>query len=357
VIRAVGLILAESARVALAARAVTGLVLLLGFVVPASALAVAGRNVEGQAAVLNRLDDAGSRILTIVSEAGGPGLPAAAADRIASLEGVAWVLGLGRASDVRAGGGGGPVPLRAVRSIRAPVAVSGASRQGAFVSEESARRLGLAGGFGWLSTINVPVVGWFRAVYPLGALNTFAIVPVEDEEQPLERIIVAVSDVAWVEQTSAHLRDLIGGAIGDSVSIEWSPELLAARASVRDEVARRDRLLVLALLASAAILAGIVVFTWTLGARRDFGRRRALGASRSQLVLLVVTATAMPALAGAALGSLAGWAYLSAQLGGPADPRFALAVGTLAVLACCGASIPPALLAAGRDPLRVLRVP
>lgn len=348
--------MAEAARVAWATRSVTALVMILSFLVPASALAVAGRNVEGQAAVLGRLDDAGSRILTVIAGTSGPGLPVAAVDRIASLEGVDWVLGLGPSRDVRAGDGAGPVPMRAVRSVRAPVVLNADGRPGALLSERSARQLGLDGAYGWLAPANTPVVGWFHADYPVDALNAFAILP-DGGEQALERIIVAVSDAGWVEPTAGHVRALVGGPAGTSASVEWSQDLLAARTAVQDEVARRDRMLVVGLLSLAAVMAGTVVFTWTLSARRDFGRRRALGASRSQLVVLVVAATALPALAGALLGSLAGWVYLSAQVGGASNPTFALAVGVLSVLACCGAAVPPAVLSATRDPLRVLRVP
>lgn len=349
-----GSVIAEAARVARASPAVTSLVLILAFLVPASALAVAGRNVAGQVAVLARLDDAGSRLLTVVADPGGTGLPVAAADRIASLEGVAWVLGLGPSHDVRAGAG--PVPMRAVRSIRAPVALGGDGGTGALVSSVSARRLGLGGAFGWLDPANESIVGWFRADYPVGALNAFVVVRAAGDEQ-LERVIVAVSDAGWAEQTAAHLHDLIGGRAGTSASVEWNQDLLAARVAVQDEVARRDRMLVVGLLSVAAVLAGIVVFTWTLAAQRDFGRRRALGASRAQLVALVVVVTALPAVCGASLGSLAGWAYLSAQAGAVSDPRFVLAVGLMSVLVCSGAAVAPAVVSACRDPLRVLRLP
>jgi len=51
--------------------------------------------VEGQAAVLAAVDSAGARVITVVSTAQGPVLPAAAVDRIASPLGVTWVVGLG----------------------------------------------------------------------------------------------------------------------------------------------------------------------------------------------------------------------------------------------------------------------
>jgi putative ABC transport system permease protein len=348
---------AESTRIAASTRVISGLVVLLAFAVPVAVLGVTGRNVEGQAAILARLDDAGARILTIVSGPDGAALPATAVDRIARLEGVTWVVGLGPVSDVRSGLGGGPAPLRAIRAIKAPVLFGHSARPGAFLSETSAARLGLGGAYGTLMPDGITVVGWFRATEPLGALEAFALIPSNDDALRLERIIVAVDDVGWLDLATAHLRDLIGSDAAEVATVEGSPALVEARAAVRDEVARRDRLLVVAIMLVAMALACVVVFTGTIGQRRDFGRRRALGATRVQLTTLVMAGTLWPAIIGAVPGCLVGWVYLGAQLGRPADPQFPLAVGVLVALALTLASALPAAHAATRDPLRVLRVP
>lgn len=77
---------------------------------------------------------------------------------------------------------------------------------------------------------------------------------------------------------------------------------------------------------------GVAIVTVTmLGAvssrRRDFGRRRALGASRSSLITLVLIHTAVAAVTG------------------------------LCVLVALLGALIPALAAAYRDPMRILRVP
>jgi putative ABC transport system permease protein len=41
----------------------------------------------------------------------------------------------------------------------------------------------------------------------------------------------------------------------------------------------------------------------------------------------------------------------------PPDLRFAVAVGVLAIIATIAAAVPPAIVAAHRDPVKVLRVP
>jgi putative ABC transport system permease protein len=155
----------------------------------------------------------------------------------------------------------------------------------------------------------------------------------------------------------AALPDLLGDVTARATTIELSRELLAAREAVRDEVVSRDRATILGLLATSTIIAAVVVLAGTVGSRRDFGRRRALGATRLQLAVLVVFATLWPALMGATLGTSLGTAAVWFALDRTIDPGFALAVAYLTTFALVAASVIPAAIAASRDPLRVLRVP
>lgn len=361
----------ESVRVAGATRVVSGLVMLLALVVPAVVLGATGLNIEAQAAILGRVDEAGTRTMTIVSTGQSAVIPATAVERIARLSGVDGVVGLGPVFDVRLSQpAGSPTPVRAYRAAGAPVSFSGLSaagksgsgvendpREGAYVSNASAARVGLAGAYGMLEPGGLQVAGWFRADEPLGSLDAFILVPSRDDALLLERIIVAVEDVGWVDLVAANLPGLVGADAADATSIERSPALLEAREAVRNEVTRRDRTLVLALLGVAMLVAAVVVFAGTVAGRRDFGRRRALGATQGQLTLLVMLGTLWPALIGAALGTAAGWLYLGSRLGHLPDWRFPLSIGILAVLSLVAASALPAAVAATRDPLRVLRVP
>lgn len=352
-------LIAESARVTWTTRVVSGLVLLLALAVPATVLGVAGLNIEAQAAILRRVDEIGARTMTIVSTGSELALRATAVERIARLDGVAWVVGLGPVFDVRTRRpGGGPTPVRGYQAVGAPVTFSGSTASGgAFLSATSAQRVGLAGAYSVLDPGSLRVVGWFEAAPPLESLEAFILVPSDDDALRLERIIVAVEDVGWVESVAASLPSMIGAEARQTTSIERSPALLEARAAVRDEVSRRDRVVVLALLGVAMALVSMVVFAGTVAARRDFGRRRALGATRGQLTVLVMLGTLWPALVGSLMGTAAGWLYLGSRLGYLPDWQFPLAVGTLAVLTIVIASALPAAVAATRDPLRVLRVP
>ncbi len=361
--RSVRPLLGESARVAASTRVPSALVGLLALLAPLVVLATAGFSIEGQAAVLRRLDEAGSRIVSVVSRTGEGVVPLKAVDRIGRLEGVAWVVGLGAVFDARPRVPvGEPTPVRAYRAVRAPISVSrlGAGEPpagAAYVSPRSARRLGLAGAYGELDPGPLEVVGWFRAGDPLTALESFVLVPASDPALRLERILVAAEDVGWIDAIVAAIPSLLGAEAIDAVTIQQSELLLSARAAVRDELVARDRALVVAILAATTALGAIVVFATTLGARRDFGRRRALGATRGQLVALVVLATLWPTLIGVMAGTALGAIYLGSRLGRLPDPAFPIAVGILAGLCLTAASIGPAVAAATRDPVRVLRIP
>ncbi len=349
----------ESARVAASTRVISALVALLAMMVPAAVVATTGLNIEAQAAILRRVDDVGARTVTIVSSGAEASIPGSAVDRIARLEGVAWVVGLGPVFDVRhRSPGGEPTPVRSYAAVGAPVTFRRLSSEtGAFLSSISARRVGLGGAYSVLDPGQIPVVGWFNAREPLGSLEAFILVPSDSEELVLERIIVAVRDVGWVDLLAVNLPSLVGADASQATSIEQSTALLEAREAVRDEVTRRDRTLVLALLGVATALACVVVFAGTIAERRDFGRRRALGATRTQLALLVMLGTLWPAMLGAVLGATAGWLFLGSRLGHPPDWRFPLSVGILTVISLVLASALPAAVAATRDPLRILRVP
>jgi putative ABC transport system permease protein len=91
--------------------------------------------------------------------------------------------------------------------------------------------------------------------------------------------------------------------------------------------------------------------------RKDFGRRRALGAPRSLIILLVLTQTAGLALTGVIIGS--GVATVVLFAGGDPLPGIAFtgAIAVLAMAVSLGAALVPAIIASRRDPITELRVP
>jgi putative ABC transport system permease protein len=105
-----------------------------------------------------------------------------------------------------------------------------------------------------------------------------------------------------------------------------------------------------------ALLVAAVVAADTAMASVEWGRRRALGASRSQLVALATFRVGIAAVAGTAVGVAAAVAVAVSQ-NWAMDALFVGSVATLAVIAAIAAAFPPAVRAAWRDPVSVLRTP
>ena len=116
---------------------------------------------------------------------------------------------------------------------------------------------------------------------------------------------------------------------------------------------------VVALLLAAVGLYGVVNYA-AVRRTREIGIRIALGARRASVVRLIVSGAATPVIAGIALGIAGGLGlarYLAAQLFGvkPAELWSIAAPVACLLIAALAAVLPPAVRAAGADPLAALR--
>lgn len=115
------------------------------------------------------------------------------------------------------------------------------------------------------------------------------------------------------------------------------------------------RSVLLLILGAGAFFVAAVVLADVLIRRRDLGRRRTLGITRTALIALVATRTVLAAAVGAAVGVVSGlWV---ASRGTDLPLAFAGGVAFLATLTALIACLPPALLAASRDPVEIMRTP
>ncbi|MEX2624337.1 MAG: FtsX-like permease family protein, partial [Acidimicrobiia bacterium] len=298
---------------------------------------------------------------------GRAGLHPDAVGRIEGLSGVEWVVGLGPASDVRAAGvaGGQPAAARVVFGEIPPVVVTSGWERVAgtvLVGVEAQSILGLrvpAGGVESADGAGLAVVGWFDAADPLSFLDRSLLEAADPADpDPVLRSIHVPADrpeqVAAVAEAVIAVLDPLDPA---SVGVETSEALAQIRAAVQGELGTFGRRLVLMVLGAGLVLVGLNMYGTVTTRRRDFGRRRALGASRGAIVGLVTLQTAITGIVGAAIGTLIGGGVVWRLTGDPPDLQFATAVATLAVFATIAAALPPAVVAANRDPVKVLRVP
>lgn len=152
------------------------------------------------------------------------------------------------------------------------------------------------------------------------------------------------------------IRSVTGQSDPARVSVEASPDLVEVQRVVSGDFGALSRQL-----GMVAVLAGLVVVGFSMvlsvtARRRDIGRRRALGATRSALRVLIIVQALQPAAIGAVAGTIGGAACGREPAPHRTTIELLIAVPLLAILAAVVGSIPAALLAALRDPVEVLRV-
>ena len=358
-------LLGESARIALSQPAPTAVTVLIVAVACGVIVSTTGQTVAIERDVLSRIDDAGTRTIVVEDVDGRAQLRAEAIDRINALGDVEWAVGFGLARDVRPAGlvGAPPVPIRALfGTLPSDVTSSGGSWEPgtALAGLDAISALGMETAAGPVELMGeqrpIGLVGWFEAAAPLDFLNRSLLTGPTAGESVI-RIFVVVRTAERVADVNAAIATILDPAEPTSVAIRTSERLVEVRAAVQGQLGAFGRDIVAATLAAGLVLTVLNVFAAVTARRRDFGRRRALGASRMDLAALVIMQMVPLAALGAVLGGIVGTLVVHQLTRAAPQADFTVAVGILAVAATTVAGLPPAALAAYRDPVRVLRVP
>lgn len=355
-------LLAESVRSVLSQPVASSVTALIIGGACAAILSTTGQTVRAEQDVLALIDDAGTRSIVITDTDGTAGIKSTAVSRINRLAGVEWALGLGPASDVTAvpNSAGNPAVIRTIYGALPPQIDAtreiGGFRQ-ALVGRDAQRTLGLLHPFGGVAGIDqYAVVGGFISHDPLAFLNA-GLITESDEVGTVRSVHILAADPAQVTRIAEATLNVLAAENFSAVSVETSAALAEVRAAVKGELGEYGRQLITFVLAAGLVLTALSVFGAVTNRRRDFGRRRALGASRAFIVALVAIQTGIAALVGAFIGSAVTIFLLKAATGTSSDLRFTVAITVLAVITATFAALPPAIAAAYRDPVRVLRVP
>lgn len=154
--------------------------------------------------------------------------------------------------------------------------------------------------------------------------------------------------------------DSCSGPIGiseDQVQISTADELIALGGVVSGTVGLFGRQIALGTVAAGMVLIALAMTLALVSRRRDFGRRRALGATRSALVALTLMEAGIPVVLGAVAGTALGAVGIAVLAG--AAPPLLFTAGAFVLISVTGtaSAVVPAVISARRDPLRILRVP
>ena len=325
-----------------------------------------GKAVGSQEAVLSSVDAVTSRSIVVRAEPSA-GLDATALDRIGMIDGVSWAVGFGPAVDANniriAGGPKVPVRLAyasSFASVGIPRNIPMLGRS-LYASREAADQMGAVQGAAGLATTvgrEYSLVGVLKTPKNLRFLEPLAIVPSESNQAAgLSVMVVVVDSPTMADAVARAVASSLGETDASKVTIESSQELAQLRKDVDRQLSRFGRNLVIAILGITSSLIAVMLYSLVLLRRKDFGRRRALGASRSFIVLMLLAQTGYVAAA-STIGGLGLSAAILAIGGDPLPTaRFCLALGVLTISTALSATALPAAVAANRDPIRELRVP
>lgn len=357
-------LLGETLTTATTQPVMTALVAVVAAAVTATVLATTGQTAAAEASVLSRLDERGARTIRIVDPDGTAGVSADAVARIADAAGVAWVVGLGPVSVGRnAQLPARPVTARVVVVPDTPPADLGLppqTRPGDTVAGTAALPLlgmrAAAGGIALEDGSNLALRGVASATGALTDLNDDVLtLAAPTAAVALRALVIEAIDVADVQRATRAALALAGAAAPDLLQVQASSTLVDLERAITGDLGRYGRdALTLTLLAGLGLVA-VAIFGHVTTRRSEFGRRRALGASRPALVGLVVGHALLAAVPGVLLGSAAGLTLTHRSIGSLPGWPFTLGVAVLATLTAVLAALPPAVIAAWRDPVTVLR--
>jgi putative ABC transport system permease protein len=361
----VSTLVAEAARTATAQRISSAMVAVLCAAICAVTLLTVGRTASAEEAVLARLDSAGSRLLVVIDERDAGLVSPAVVEVLSGLDTVERVVGVDSPFDVVngvVGVGGERVPAWPVAGdLAQAVALVGGrwpEPGEALVSATGQERLGMTEPFGVATGTDgaeYPVGGAFTTREPFESFEA-GLVVAADPAAVTRSVHVVVASVDAARATQALALALLAPPDLGQVSVQSPTALADLQRAVGGDLGEYGRSILLLTLGGGASLIAAVALAEVLLQRRDLGRRRALGAPRWALIGLVVSRTTIAAAPGAVAGTVAGLAALAPSSGfTPAD--FTAAVALLTVLAAAVASVLPAVLAATRDPVSVLRMP
>lgn len=170
-------------------------------------------------------------------------------------------------------------------------------------------------------------------------------------------VVVVADSPELVAPLARAVSSVLAAADPSKVTVQTSENFAVLHDLVQDQLGASGRGLTLAILALCALLAAAILYGTTTMRRKDFGRRRALGASQHLIIRLLLTQVLLLALIGAALGTVAGLVALTFTGDPLPGPHYVLGLAALAVCVGLVASLAPALSAARREPITELRVP
>ena len=332
----------------------------------ATVLLTTGRTVGTEQAVLGSIDAAGTRTIVVRADPAA-GLKSSVLDRLSSIDGIQWAGAFGQAIDVtntHVADGDRVAARLAYGSRLNKIGIPGKvpfPGETAWGTTAALADLGLpdrAGSVTTLSGADYTVAGRIHLPDWLSFLGPTLVVPQPPgPPAPVSIVVIVANRPDLVAPLASAVQSILGVDDPTKVTITTSEALAQLRALVQGQLGSFGRGLVLLVLAVSAILVASILTGLVTLRRKDFGRRRALGATRGLIIVLVLTQTAGLALNGVIIGSGIATVVLVAGRDPLPGVAFTGAIAVLAMAVSLTAALVPAIIASRRDPITELRVP
>lgn len=328
-----------------------------------TALATVGRANANDAELAASLDSAGARLFSVKDVDNMEVINAATLSAVQSLSTVEVAVALSPASDASNAvlAGGKKIPIWEISDPRLVLDLPADAQPSlgqAVVSRRAQAALSLATPFGAIeesSGVQIPIVGGGPIRPGFEDLADGALLPISNPADYRE-LRVIITDLQAVPDTQREILKILDAPDPSKLSVRAASGLTIANEIFSAQLQRYNQSLLTMIMGVGALFIAIVVLADVLLHRRDLGRRRALGITRTDLTLVTVCRTMVPAAIGAVLGALAAWITFVTQ-GVTIGIPFALAIAILATFASALAALAPAVWASFRDPVAVLRTP
>lgn len=335
------------------------------------AVATHGRNAAAEAAVLGSIEQQGPRIITIrLAESGGR-ITANLVDQLAALPEVEAVVGVEETFDAHAGGLPDGVPAVAARRVYGDLrSVFGPASDGVapghfMASARGLVALGTAGATGSVVARDRPEELLTRTVETPDFLRGWEPLLVQvssgsdghEGRSRMQEVRLVAADVQSVPLLTSIATRLVSDSPPGTVAVETSEDLRRLQVAISGQMTQSSHAAMLGVLAlcAGAVLANVLGFA--ASRRRDYGRRRALGATRGMLIGLTVGQVLVAGGLGVMVGLLTSLGGIAVRGEAVPTPQYLAALVVLLLAVTGFAALGPALVAAWRDPLRELRVP
>lgn len=328
-----------------------------------------GRTAGVEASLLRSFDEATSRMIVVRAEPDS-GLTMDILDPLRQIQELESVTVYGPAWDARNHGLGPSAMAVAVRKFPAELCPESVTcnnaeqiSSGLLATGQAMELLGVSPGIGNLIDADGNIYGVSEQLQLPEHLQTLEPVILEPipstalDAQPAALVIALARDPEHLSAISNHLIELINVPDKSKIIIETGKNQAELRASISGQISSYGHGLLVALLLGTGATIGAITLGVVLLRRREFGRRRSLGAKRAWLVTFVTTQVLVLVGAGALIGTATGLVILKAEGAPLPAASFVAAVLVLSIGASAIFAVIPATYAASRDPVAELRVP